>query len=155
MISCQEIWDMGPISRGKAFWNSQSSSHTPHILGSWPALIGEKEETQTSHCFWSSLQQSLCRGRPQSTRSDYLLIMISACRTSLFPLVDVYSYTLICFGDLPQYSFQGFLSFSLTHIHTHLILICLTASSPNGVCKLTQFYQHLHVFLKVHIFFLL
>lgn len=104
----------------KMFWNSQPSSLSPHILGSWPALIGEKEENQTSHCcFQSSVQQSLCRGRSQSTRSDYLLITISACRTSLFPLVTANNYYTTCFWNLTTIFFSGISHFFYRPLHTY------------------------------------
>lgn len=58
-VVSQEGRDMRPIPRGKTFWNSQPSSHSLQILGSRPALIGEKEE-RIKHAImsWSSLQQS-------------------------------------------------------------------------------------------------
>ena len=153
-----DIWSIrrsetrGPSPEEKHCETLSPPPLSPHT--SWEELASpdrrERGETQTSHCFGSSLQQSLCRGRPQSTISDYLLILISACRTSLFPLVVVYGYYLICFWDHTTIFFSGishfFHRFLHTHTHTHILthstLIGLTEGGPSGIWKLTEVYQH-------------
>lgn len=158
------VCGMWPPSRRSETWgpspeekHSEIHSPPPSPHQSWEAAQ-PGEESQTAHCFLIYSTTVTMLQRPQSARSDYLLITISDCRTSLFPLVTLYSYNLLWSRDLITIFFSGISHFfhQSPHTSTHTLYLDVPDSRPQMESEnWLSLIRTLYTFLKVCIFFLL